>query len=163
MKHESTFKQPKYILEPLEGGRVRVTFFANETPVEREDGTHYEYDKYVAETTNRPGLEEIISGALDAWIAACASEEVQEAAAAVRAVRDRLLSESDAKMLLDRMGLELPDNITATTMLKVFKEFVGALKSAVSGDWAKYRQALRDIPDQPGFPFKVEWPEKPKN
>lgn len=161
MKHESTFKQPKYIFEPLEGGRVRVTFFANETPVEREDGTHYEYDKYVTETTDRPALEEIVSGALDDWIAACASEEVQKAAAAVRTVRDRLLSESDAKMLLDRMGLDLPDNITATTMLKAFKDFVAALKTAVAGDWAKYRQDLRDITDQPGFPFEVQWPKKP--
>jgi hypothetical protein len=27
--------------------------------------------------------------------------------------------------------------------------------------WAEYRQALRDVPDQDGFPWDVEWPEKP--
>jgi hypothetical protein len=27
--------------------------------------------------------------------------------------------------------------------------------------WATYRQALRDIPDQPGFPHNVAWPTKP--
>lgn len=27
--------------------------------------------------------------------------------------------------------------------------------------WAEYRQALRDISDQPGFPNNVIWPEKP--
>lgn len=27
--------------------------------------------------------------------------------------------------------------------------------------WAAYRQALRDVPDQPGFPFDVTWPEPP--
>ena len=27
--------------------------------------------------------------------------------------------------------------------------------------WASYRQALRDIPDQPGFPHNVAWPTKP--
>lgn len=27
--------------------------------------------------------------------------------------------------------------------------------------WAAYRQALRDIPDQPGFPWDVQWPEQP--
>jgi len=27
--------------------------------------------------------------------------------------------------------------------------------------WADYRQALRDVPDQYGFPWSVEWPEKP--
>ncbi|MDN7179109.1 phage tail assembly chaperone [Caballeronia sp. SEWSISQ10-4 2] len=27
--------------------------------------------------------------------------------------------------------------------------------------WAEYRQALRDVPEQPGFPADVDWPEKP--
>ena len=162
MKAESTTKQPKYIFEPLDFGRVRVTLFANETTVQAEDGTHYLYDVYTVETTDRPALGEIISGNLDGWIAAAAKVERDEAAAAVRAVRDRLLSESDAHMLLDRMGLELPDTITTTTMLKVFKEFIAALKAAVAGDWAKYRQALREIPNQPGFPFEIDWPDKPE-
>jgi len=29
------------------------------------------------------------------------------------------------------------------------------------GAWTDYRQALRDVPDQDGFPWSVEWPEKP--
>lgn len=27
--------------------------------------------------------------------------------------------------------------------------------------WATYRQALRDIPSQDGFPYSVMWPTKP--
>lgn len=27
--------------------------------------------------------------------------------------------------------------------------------------WADYRQALRDVTDQPSFPLSVEWPEQP--
>jgi hypothetical protein len=27
--------------------------------------------------------------------------------------------------------------------------------------WATYRQALRDVPSQPGFPLDVDWPTKP--
>jgi len=27
--------------------------------------------------------------------------------------------------------------------------------------WAAYRQALRDVPQQDGFPSNVEWPSKP--
>jgi len=27
--------------------------------------------------------------------------------------------------------------------------------------WATYRQALRDMPSQEGFPWNVQWPEKP--
>lgn len=143
-------------------GRIRVTFYANENPVEREDGTHYEYDFYTVETTDRPNIAEIISGTLDGWIEAAAKKELEAAATAVREVRNRLLSESDAAMALDRMGLELPDSITTTTMLKVFKSLVEVLKNAVSGDWAKYRQALRDIPNQPGFPYEINWPKKPE-
>ena len=29
--------------------------------------------------------------------------------------------------------------------------------------WATYRQALRDITDQPGFPLNVAWPPEPSN
>lgn len=28
-------------------------------------------------------------------------------------------------------------------------------------DWKAYRQALRDIPEQNGFPLNVSWPQKP--
>ena len=27
--------------------------------------------------------------------------------------------------------------------------------------WAPYRQALRDVPAQPGFPYDITWPVKP--
>jgi hypothetical protein len=27
--------------------------------------------------------------------------------------------------------------------------------------WATYRQALRDVPQQPGFPDNIVWPTKP--
>ena len=28
-------------------------------------------------------------------------------------------------------------------------------------EWATYRQALRDVSSQPGFPWSVEWPSQP--
>ena len=33
--------------------------------------------------------------------------------------------------------------------------------SPVPTEWASYRQALRDITGQAGFPYSVEWPTKP--
>ena len=162
MKCESTTKQPQLLLEPLEHGRVRVTLYANETPVEREDGTHYQYDQYTMEVTDRPGLRELIEGALEDWIEACAQTERNEAAAEARAIRDRLLAESDARLALDRLGLELPDKITATSLLTAFKALIDGLRGALSGEWAAYRQALRDLPEQPGFPFEIHWPVKPE-
>lgn len=29
------------------------------------------------------------------------------------------------------------------------------------GPWADYRQSLRDVPQQPGFPKNVVWPQPP--
>jgi hypothetical protein len=28
--------------------------------------------------------------------------------------------------------------------------------------WIDYRQALLDVPEQPGFPINVVWPSKPQ-
>lgn len=35
------------------------------------------------------------------------------------------------------------------------------IPEAVSLAWAPYRQALRDVPDQAGFPWEVVWPTEP--
>ena len=32
----------------------------------------------------------------------------------------------------------------------------------VPAEWVAYRQALRDIPAQPGFPENITWPTKPE-
>ena len=58
-------------------------------------------------------------------------------AAAVRIERDRLLTISD--------WTQMPDNNLAT-----------------KANWATYRQALRDLPSQSGFPWDVHMPEQPK-
>jgi hypothetical protein len=54
----------------------------------------------------------------------------------MRAERDKRLSESDWSQLPDAPP---------------------ALRAA----WATYRQALRDVPGQPGFPLVVQWPSPP--
>lgn len=33
--------------------------------------------------------------------------------------------------------------------------------SSVASTWTEYRQALRDVPSQEGFPYTVTWPTKP--
>ena len=41
-------------------------------------------------------------------------------------------------------------------------DWTQTLDSPVDRDgWAQYRQALRDIPSQEGFPYNVSWPVKP--
>jgi hypothetical protein len=33
---------------------------------------------------------------------------------------------------------------------------------ATKDKWAPYRQALRDVPQQAGFPDNIQWPSKPE-
>ena len=57
-----------------------------------------------------------------------------ESAEAVRLYRDELLARCDDKVW--------PDHVPE--------------------DWRTYRQALRDIPAQAGFPTTINWPVKPE-
>lgn len=63
------------------------------------------------------------------------AQRTEVMAAQVRAERTRLLAESDWTQLPDAPVPQLP--------------------------WAQYRQALRDITSQPGFPSDVQWPDVP--
>lgn len=80
-----------------------------------------------------------------------------ELAAKVRAKRDALLKASDERMCLDRINLSPP----AGTNFASWLDFLEGLASAIGGAWAEYRQALRDVPAQPGFPYSAEFPEPP--
>jgi hypothetical protein len=60
----------------------------------------------------------------------------EEVAAIVRANRDARLTACDWSQLADA-------------------------PSALRESWAVYRQALRDLPEKPGFPHRVEWPASP--
>jgi hypothetical protein len=59
-----------------------------------------------------------------------------QAQEAVRGKRDRLIVDTDWMALSD--------------------------SPAMTAEWATYRQALRDVPAQTGFPYAVAWPTKPE-
>lgn len=40
-------------------------------------------------------------------------------------------------------------------------DYLALSDNTLSSDMATYRQALRDIPNQPGFPYSIEWPTIP--
>jgi len=61
------------------------------------------------------------------------ADSVAASATKVRAERDALLAASDSMALADR----------------------------ITADWTTYRQALRDVPAQAGFPTSVTWPVEP--
>ena len=90
---------------------------------------------------------------------ACDEQNEEDAAMFARAIRNKLLEESDANFALDRLNLPTPSGSTVTAFLSLLKGIV----SALTGEWAVYRKALRALPEQPGFPFDIDFPEKPTN
>ena len=88
----------------------------------------------------RDGVEQIDGKWFIKWSVADMEQEAKDAldaqqAASQRAYRNTLLSDSDWTQVLDA-----PVDQTA---------------------WAAYRQALRDVTAQAGFPWDIEWPAKP--
>ena len=86
-----------------------------------------------------------------AYEQAVADNDTDRAAEMARKIRNRLLDKSDAQMSLDRIGL----NTSTSTA------FLTSLKNIFNNDWAVYRQHLRDITTQEGFPFNIDWGTSP--
>ena len=87
-----------------------------------------------------------------AYEQAVADNDADRAAEMARKIRNRMLDKSDAQMSLDRIGL----NTSSTTA------FLTSLKNIFDNDWAVYRQHLRDVTAQEGFPFNIDWGVSPE-
>lgn len=162
MKTESNIKPSAVIVEE-HGDKAEVIFRENITEETREqDGENtvvYVYDEYRLNVPNREGLLEVVAASKAQWLEAATKDEYDALAAEVRAKRDALLVESDARMCLDRMGIIVPSGLTFSAWLA----FLKGIADAISGEWAKYRQQLRDITNQEGFPYNVEFPKPPED
>ena len=145
-----------YEIKNGDAGQKIICFRQNIEEIETEDGTQYTADEYTLTVRDTQTLEERVAGNIEAWRERAMREDYDRVAAEVRAIRDKLLAESDKEMMIDRMGLEVPTGVSFSAWLDFFKK----LASAVSGDLAKYRQELRDIPKQEGFPYCVVFPTK---
>lgn len=82
---------------------------------------------------------------------AVADNDADRAAEMARKIRNRMLDKSDAQMSLDRISLD-----TSTSVA-----FLSSIKNIFNNDWAVYRQHLRDITAQEGFPFNIDWGVSP--
>jgi len=121
-------------------GMAEMRFRENITSEKDENGdTIYSYDEYLLVMPDRDGLGKIVQDNLPAWLAYAKAAEAKQLAANVRTQRDKLLAETDWTQA-DDAPLSSED-----------KEFM-----------RKYRQALRDITAQSGFPRDIKWPEKPR-
>lgn len=105
-----------------------------------------------AEAMANASKAELMETLQRAYENACQEQDEEQAAELARKIRNRLLDSTDKEMSLDRLGLDIS---TPT-------KFIASLANIFSGAWVKYRQALRDIPEQAGFPFNIELPTPPE-
>ncbi|MHB1153576.1 MAG: tail fiber assembly protein [Eubacteriales bacterium] len=139
MKAESNFAPvAPYELE-FNGSEVDIVLYDNVFEEMSETGERYIYDTYRMKVRNRPSLIDDLDNNIDAWLRAAKDAEYNMLSADCRKKRDVLLTQSDWTQTLDAP-------ITAEC------------KSVVR----KYRQALRDVTGQIGFPHNVVWPRKPE-
>lgn len=167
MKAESYIRPPLFsVSESDDKAIIRFAVNVVEKTIKEEgeeEQTVYEYDSYSLTVKNRPDLEKDIGSNYDDWLKKAKQIEYDELAAEVRTKRDALLVDTDKDFVLDRINLTIPEKVTASTMLNAVKDIFAVLGSVCSGEMAKYRQALRDIPAQEGFPYNVKFPAKPNN
>lgn len=96
------------------------------------------------QTAVKDGVEQVNGNWQWKWKVVEMSDEAKAAldaqqANAVRATRDQKIAETDWIVI---KNLELNQN--------------------VPGVWEVYRQSLRDVPAQAGFPWDITWPVKPE-
>lgn len=148
-----------YEIKDGDAGQKIICFRQNIEEIEIEDRTQYTADEYTLTVRDTQNLNARVAANLDAWRERAMKEDYDRAAAEVRAIRDKILADSDKEMVLDRMGLEVPTGGSFTAWL----DFLKKIGAAVSGDMARYRQELRDIPKQEGFPYSVVFPAMPRH
>lgn len=162
MKTESNVRPSALVVEE-HGDAAEAIFRENITEETREQEGEttvvYTYDEYRLIVPNREGLLEAIAAAKAQWLENAIKDEYDTLASAIRNKRNALLAESDARMCLDRMGLVVPSGSTFSAWLA----FLRGIGNVLSGAWVKYRQDLRDIPEQEGFPYNVVFPTPPED
>lgn len=167
MKVESNLRpENKFEIENIINGKCDIVFFDNVQEIEatEENEKKYSFDTYRLKANYRDELEKELNDDVEKykeWLQLAKDTEFNELATIIREKRNKLLQESDKYMCLDRLGIEIPKNITTGTIISVVKKFFEGLGESINGNYAKYRQALRDITKQEGFPYNVEFPIEP--
>ena len=140
MKVNGSISPSPLLFEHRFGGTAEMRFRESITDSKDEKGnTIYSYDEYVFTIPDRDGLEKIVQDNLEVWLAYAKAQEAEQLAANARTQRDKLLSDTDWTQTDD-----------------------APLSSEDKESVRKYRQALRDITAQSGFPQEVKWPQKPQ-
>ena len=158
---------------------IDVIFNVNIKKIEAfdEEGNakdEYEFDQYRVQKSFTTNLDKDILKNFEQYVQEAADTEYNKLADEIRAKRNELLAETDKDMAFDRLGINLEDfdipNLTLTNILTFVKILATAVKAfgklfkdILNSKMATYRQELRDITKQQGFPYNVEWPKLDKN
>ena len=126
-----------YRIENIQNSYCTVVFIDNITTLTDEEGnTYYEYDSYVHDgVLYRKNLDALIGIEFNIWLNEAKQYDYDKAAAEIRKQRDALLNDTD--------WTQMPDS---------------ALSQEKQERYRIYRQALRDVPEQEGFPYDVIFP-----
>ena len=84
------------------------------------------------------------------------TEQTQPTDAEIEAEVERLIAEQPAK----EARAERDRLLTESDWVTIRATDTG---DPVPTEWQTYRQALRDIPEQTGFPEEIEWPQEPQS
>lgn len=166
-KTESTIRPLDFRIGDHKGNLIEVVFFDDIEEVKKksEDGTEqtvYLYYEYTVKVVNRSDLESYINDNFEIWLQVAKDNFITSKSAEIREKRNKLLEESDKYMILDRLTMNFPQEISLTNVVSVVKDFFKTLSDIKNGSWAKYRQELRELPNQEGFPYDVKFPDKPE-
>lgn len=157
MKAESNIQPKSFEIENIKDDRCEIVINANIQKIEDDETIKYTFDSYRLNICYNKDLKEEIESNYEKYLEIAKNNEEKELAIEIRKKRDELLKETDQEMCIDRMGLEIPNGTTFSSWLSFFRNFANII---TEGKIAKYRQALRDIPQQEGFPYNVVWPNK---
>ncbi len=99
----------------------------------------------------------------NAYNRACEQQDEEGAAFFARLIRNKMLDATDKYNTVDRVfNFDLPDTISMTTIVSAVKALIEGIKGIGQNEWSVYRQHLRDITVQSGFPFNIDCKEIPR-
>lgn len=136
MKAESNIKPLAFNIEEC-GSTIIITLYENIEEQERDRGVFYSYDEYRVKVPYRENFS--IGQNYDKWLQYAKDKEYADIGDEIRAERNHLLALCDWTQSAD-----------------------SPLSDEDKARWTEYRQALRDIPEQEGFPYDVEFPKQPE-
>ena len=136
---ECAEKRPRFETQTFGNGNTYVRLYEDETVVEATE-MHpggYRYTTYTVILCLPARVPDLnCADNADQWADFVKQRDAENAAKWAREERDKRLLECDWAVL--------PDAQTDRAA------------------WKTYRQALRDVPEQAGFPYAIEWPEIPE-